>query len=636
MFAAGLITDGWYGVGAVKAYGVGHGFDLRGVVRGIVRGPLRVPGGHRGVIHRGLCDGRGSDVFRESRVVERAGTPRCVVEDRIAEARGFGELDVPPDRRTQHAAVPPRHVLVSSCIEEGIEIGDDFACERRVRLMHAEHDAGDAQVGVHRSADEAHGFEQLADALEREKMRLHRHEHFASQRERVQREQAEARRAVDQNDVVSMDDGLDFRTQCRLTIGPRGEFLFRAGEIRVRQDDVESFPRVCDDDIVGVQIGIDHQVVHRALDVVGFDAQVQRQMTLWVEVDQADAQPGPRQRRADVHGARRLAHAALLVEHGDDSRRGPARAFGIGHARQYTSGHPIDAPRRISLPNSRRTMAPLPIRDLPPETHLFMPTLQDDAVVIRRWDWSETSQTVSLFTRAHGVLRGLAKGSKREKGAFSGGMDLLTRGQIVAIVKPGRELATLAQWSLQETFRHLRLSLEANRAALYYADLVHQALSQHDPSPSAYDAFVEALRLLADHDRIGVGMVRLQWRLLVEAGYQPVLDRDVETGGPAPMTPTIAFNPRAGGVVADTGAGDRWRVRRETIEALRAITVSADAGADRNDDPMTLERANRLLAAYWREVLGHEPATMRYLFSDARGRLHRRDGWESEDTPASD
>jgi len=281
-------------------------------------------------------------------------------------------------------------------------------------------------------------------------------------------------------------------------------------------------------------------------------------------------------------------------------------------------------------------MAPLPIRDLPPETHLFMPTLQDDAVVIRRWDWSETSQTVSLFTRAHGVLRGLAKGSKREKGAFSGGMDLLTRGQIVAIVKPGRELATLAQWSLQETFRHLRLSLEANRAALYYADLVHQALSQHDPSPSAYDAFVEALRLLADHDRIGVGMVRLQWRLLVEAGYQPVLDRDVETGGPAPMTPTIAFNPRAGGVVADTGAGDRWRVRRETIEALRAITVSADAGADRNDDPMTLERANRLLAAYWREVLGHEPATMRYLFSDARGRLHRRDGWESEDTPASD
>ena len=64
--------------------------------------------------------------------------------------------------------------------------------------------------------------------------------------------------------------------------------------------------------------------------------------------------------------------------------------------------------------------------------------LVDQAICIRHWDWSETSQTVSLFCRASGILRGLAKCARRERGSFSGGIDLLARGEVVAVVKPDR------------------------------------------------------------------------------------------------------------------------------------------------------------------------------------------------------
>lgn len=240
--------------------------------------------------------------------------------------------------------------------------------------------------------------------------------------------------------------------------------------------------------------------------------------------------------------------------------------------------------------------------------------MQDEAVVIRRWDWSETSQTVSLLTREHGILRGIAKGAKREKGSFSGGLDLLTRGQIVAIVKPGRDLATLAQWSLEETFRHLRQSLAANRAGLYFADLIHHVLSQHEANAPAYDTFVRGLRDLADRSMIGLTMLRFQWSMLVHAGYQPILDRDAETGQQIPEdVPTVAFSAEAGGVVTDNGATGRWRVRRETIALLVAIAAD-EAPVDMPD--ATIDRANRLCAAYWREVLGREIASMRFAFSD--------------------
>ena len=74
-----------------------------------------------------------------------------------------------------------------------------------------------------------------------------------------------------------------------------------------------------------------------------------------------------------------------------------------------------------------------------------VPQLRDIAVCVRHWDFSETSQTVSLLTREHGILRGLAKGSRRDKGDFSGGIDLLTCGEVIAIVKPSGAMATLTQ-----------------------------------------------------------------------------------------------------------------------------------------------------------------------------------------------
>ncbi len=245
-----------------------------------------------------------------------------------------------------------------------------------------------------------------------------------------------------------------------------------------------------------------------------------------------------------------------------------------------------------------------------------MPTITDNAICIRRWDFSESSQTVSLFARDHGVLRGIVKGAKREKGRFSGGLDLLTLGQVVAIVKPTSELATLTEWTLLRTFRAVRMSLSANRAGLYMADLVHHMLRDHDPHPPLFSAFELALGALDNESAIGLTLLTFQWTLLDESGYRPELALDAATGKALPGgDKTLAFSAAAGGVVADTGTGERWRVRPETISLLRRISGSG-APDDESVALDTVDRANRLLAAYFREILGHEPNAMRWAFTD--------------------
>ena len=246
-----------------------------------------------------------------------------------------------------------------------------------------------------------------------------------------------------------------------------------------------------------------------------------------------------------------------------------------------------------------------------------MPTISDTAVCIRRWDFSETSQTVSLFTREHGIIRGLAKGAKREKGPFSGGLDVLTRGYVVAIVKPGRELATLTEWHLQETYRVLRRRLDANRAGLYMADLVHHMLTDQDPHPPLFDALVGALGEMTDSSKIETALLMLQWRVLEESGYRPELERDAETGRPLPEEgEALAFSARAGGVVVSPTGSDHWRVRRTTINLLRALSEGRPL---EGSDAEVVRRANRLLAVYCRELIGAELPTVRWAFSDLNG-----------------
>lgn len=232
-----------------------------------------------------------------------------------------------------------------------------------------------------------------------------------------------------------------------------------------------------------------------------------------------------------------------------------------------------------------------------------MAILRDDAICVRHWDWSETSQTVSLLTREHGLVRGLAKGSRREKGAFSGGIELLTGGEVMAIAKPRSELLTLTLWDLTEPYRGLRHNLAGFHAGMYLADLVLGLISDHDPHPAAFGALGDALGRLAEgQSAIGALGVVLgaQWAFLSETGTKPELDDDVRLGGRLEPGAVVAFVPGHGGFTRSDDSG--WKVRLETVALLRSVR----SGSGEVSDGATAERAVRLLAAYVEYQTGRE------------------------------
>jgi DNA repair protein RecO len=138
-------------------------------------------------------------------------------------------------------------------------------------------------------------------------------------------------------------------------------------------------------------------------------------------------------------------------------------------------------------------------------------------------------------------------------------------------------------------------------------DLVGRMLTDQDPHTNVYDTLLEALDRIDDGHDIDWPLLRFQWALLVETGYKPTLETVCEN------ELVVAFSSKTGGVVEDTGEFDRVRVRKETVEVLRLLKEDKPM---KPIEPKALDRANRLLAHYLRDIIGKESAAMRWMWNN--------------------
>ncbi len=264
-----------------------------------------------------------------------------------------------------------------------------------------------------------------------------------------------------------------------------------------------------------------------------------------------------------------------------------------------------------------------------------MPLITDQAVCIRHWDWSETSQTVSLFSRTHGVIRGVAKGAKREKSTFSGGIELMTRGEVVASLKNTDAMSTLTAWDLLETFSASRATLPGFFGAMAMLDVVQHSMGVADPHPGFFDALVAGLRMLGTPGAERLAVTRVIWSALTETGHAPELELDIRTQTPLVDATIYGFWPGLGGFsrqvapeAMDSEASMQtvWKVRSETLEHLRHVArAAADPSvahaAGPGDDPSgtTSKRCLQLLLAYFRFVFNTEAQALTQFVTHACG-----------------
>jgi DNA repair protein RecO (recombination protein O) len=196
----------------------------------------------------------------------------------------------------------------------------------------------------------------------------------------------------------------------------------------------------------------------------------------------------------------------------------------------------------------------------------------EPAFVLHRYDWSESSLILEVFTRSQGRVALVAKGAKKPSSSFR---PILLPLQPLLIAFGGdTEIRTLrsAEWQ----GGYVMPTGDALLSGYYLNELLLTLLARDDPHPALFDMYSQVVRVIAsEHGEVLQAALRTYELLLLrEVGLLPQLD--VQTMTLAPLEPQAAYVLVPEGGLRLAGPDDRIGLRGTQWMSLQAA-LSDDA-----------------------------------------------------------
>lgn len=196
---------------------------------------------------------------------------------------------------------------------------------------------------------------------------------------------------------------------------------------------------------------------------------------------------------------------------------------------------------------------------------------------LRKVDFSETSQILTLLSDQLGTVGAIAKGAKRAKSGVGGPLDLMCLYNVVLYDRSRRgTLSILAQAELLDFFPGARESYPNFTAVERIRELLLAIeVTPHD-APAVLLTGVKALRALCDGEPPGRVLAQFAWGLLSVLGVEPVVTECVVSGVEPSGKVEVPFSLREMGLLSPPHAqhrSDLVRISPATLAALQALAT---------------------------------------------------------------
>lgn len=207
-----------------------------------------------------------------------------------------------------------------------------------------------------------------------------------------------------------------------------------------------------------------------------------------------------------------------------------------------------------------------------------MVQVDDRALILQVFPYSDTSRILKLFCANHGIRTVIAKGALRPKSRFGGLLEPFTEGRVQFRLMEGRDMHTLAGFDLLRSRQALGRDLAAFAGASLLAELALR-YGTAEPDPALYELLIAELDALGAADPTAAPALALAavWQVVAQLGYEPRLDACVGCGREIGPEEATRFDIEAGGV-ACTRCRPEGRIveaasRRELVEMCRGGAV---------------------------------------------------------------
>lgn len=223
--------------------------------------------------------------------------------------------------------------------------------------------------------------------------------------------------------------------------------------------------------------------------------------------------------------------------------------------------------------------------------------IRTEAVALRSVDYGETSQIVTLFTRSHGKITVIAKGSRGTRARFGSTLQPMSYAQVVFYHSPGRDVHSLSEASHVCRWRNLPRDLARIGPGLRMVELVNALFLDGDAHERLFDVLVATLaRLDNEHERPENLWPYLQLRIASELGFAPAFEKpEIEA------VRDICYVSLADGRVRATADVGSIRVERVVLRAFAVFArADLDAAVRLRLEPPVAAHVNHLVESYLR------------------------------------
>ena len=207
----------------------------------------------------------------------------------------------------------------------------------------------------------------------------------------------------------------------------------------------------------------------------------------------------------------------------------------------------------------------------------------EPAYVLHRYDWSESSLILEVFTRHHGRIALVAKGAKRPSSSFR---PVLLPLQPLRLSFGGdAEIRSLkaADW----VGGHVMPTGESLLSGYYLNELIMLLLARDDPHPALFDIYSQVVAVLAsDHGEVLQTALRaFELLLLREIGLLPQLDAQTLTLSALQTPSRYSLVPEGGLRLSNSQdraslTGAQWLAVQESLNTGAPFTDTLRACAE--------------------------------------------------------
>ncbi|MBQ3642952.1 DNA repair protein RecO [bacterium] len=199
-----------------------------------------------------------------------------------------------------------------------------------------------------------------------------------------------------------------------------------------------------------------------------------------------------------------------------------------------------------------------------------------NVINLKSYNISEADKIVVMYSKEKGLIRGVAKGTKKSNSRLGGRMDILIANKLM--LSKGRNLDTICQAEALNTFFNIRNDIDKLFYSMYCCEIVSNFGIENDPNSeeiyNLFYTFLDELSKSESKENSMLCVIKFQLKIMDITGYSLELNRCVKCLKTPAEDENVFFSIEHGGIICSECACSvvhKTKVPYKIIEFLNTL-----------------------------------------------------------------